>query len=191
MASFNPYHEGAFMYPYNAHGYWSDQSVPLLHFNNMVDDSLNMIDYTQYHSNTSIFSFPTIVPSYLPPYAHPPPLQSSNPQPSIHQPIFNAPIGSNSYYPLPAWEPPPIHLSAEPRASLSTSASMTTTTNSTIAHTATQSVSQTTSISKRARFACSSCGKRCTDRPRAEICFNNHIRVKPFACNGDCGITGW
>ncbi|PVG03644.1 hypothetical protein CPB86DRAFT_378813 [Serendipita vermifera] len=41
-----------------------------------------------------------------------------------------------------------------------------------------------------ARFACSTCGKTFTSRPRADTCLFNHMGIKPFTCNGGCGLFG-
>ncbi|PVG03646.1 hypothetical protein CPB86DRAFT_664003, partial [Serendipita vermifera] len=48
-------------------------------------------------------------------------------------------------------------------------------------------VASTSSTSQRAKFPCASCGKMCTNRPRADTCLFNHFGLKPFACSGACG----
>ncbi|PVF91958.1 hypothetical protein CPB86DRAFT_718430 [Serendipita vermifera] len=46
------------------------------------------------------------------------------------------------------------------------------------------------SQAQRPRFACSICPKTFSSRVRAETCLNNHMNIKPFACNGICGVIG-
>jgi hypothetical protein len=41
------------------------------------------------------------------------------------------------------------------------------------------------------RFACATCPKTFSSQSRADTCLFNHMNIKPFACNGDCGLVGW
>jgi hypothetical protein len=53
------------------------------------------------------------------------------------------------------------------------------------------SAMSSTSLAQRPRFPCGFCFKPLSSRSRADTCFFNHIGIKPFACNGACGMIGW
>jgi hypothetical protein len=48
-----------------------------------------------------------------------------------------------------------------------------------------------TNQDQRAKFACGVCSRTFNIRSRAETCQFNHVGIKPFACNGACGLEDW
>jgi hypothetical protein len=48
-----------------------------------------------------------------------------------------------------------------------------------------------TSQDQQAKFACGVCSRAFNIRSRAETCQFNHVGIKPFVCNGACGLVDW
>jgi hypothetical protein len=46
-------------------------------------------------------------------------------------------------------------------------------------------------VIRRKNFLCSICGNTFNRRPRAEACLFKHLGIKPYPCNGTCGLVGW
>ncbi|PVF91954.1 hypothetical protein CPB86DRAFT_667438, partial [Serendipita vermifera] len=80
--------------------------------------------------------------------------------------------------------PPTGHNASAPMQASTTSAATTLTSMTP------QVPSSTPSQVQRPRFACSLCPKTFSSRSRADTCFYNHMDMKPFACNGVCGMIG-
>jgi hypothetical protein len=57
--------------------------------------------------------------------------------------------------------------------------------------TSTAALTTSDSAIRRKNFLCSICGKTFNRRPRAETCLFKHLGIKPYACNGTCGLIGW
>jgi hypothetical protein len=167
----------------NAYVYGESQSPSLS--SNIVND-MNAMYHAHPQNDIGIVSFSTPIPSYTPPAPLDP---LCNFQPGLTpQPFFpnhNIPYPIS---PVSALHAPSHHPSTVLAPSLVQLAQVTTPiTTSTF----TPSQTSTSLTSQRAKFPCPSCGKLCTSRPRANTCFFNHVGVKPFACNGDCGIASW
>jgi hypothetical protein len=188
MSSFDLYHSELTTCVHHSDGHWNDESQPprvLSTANNM-----NAIYYAHPQNDTGTFPRLTQMTSFSPPYALSIPSNTlSNLQPSFTpQPfLYNH---NTSYPPYPASL---RHIPAHNPFTAPTSSFVQPTPE--IAFT-TPSASvppqvHTSSTSQRAKFPCTLCGKLCTSRPRADTCFFNHVGLKPFACNGDCGRANW
>ncbi|PVF91957.1 hypothetical protein CPB86DRAFT_258903 [Serendipita vermifera] len=94
------------------------------------------------------------------------------------------------HYGLPSSWGPLIH---HPPSGYSPSVPMQTpTTNSAAVSTSMspQAAAPSPSQVQRPRFACSICPKTFSSRVRADTCLYKHMDMKPFACNGICGVMG-
>jgi hypothetical protein len=158
---------------------------------NMVE-SMRMVDYNHIQDNVGFDSFSNEMP-FSPPTHHD---NSSSPLQASSSPH----LGHVSWYPLDLsvsssssdlpFTPttPSHHVPSTSTTSPPVSAPPTDNTT-TVATTAITAPAHSTS--QRAKFACTICGKMCTSRPRADTCFFKHMGIKPFACNGDCGVAHW
>jgi hypothetical protein len=102
------------------------------------------------------------------------------------QEIVNDP---NSYGPPFMWNGSSPYPSTELNAPALMSAPMTTCTTTPTLMLPVMTPPGTSQVQR--RFACVACPKTFTSQSRADTCLFNHMSIKPFACNGACGIVGW
>jgi hypothetical protein len=114
---------------------------------------------------------------------------SSNAQSSSHLPFFPNYIGDFGPSDIPnMWNNSINGLSTEQGV---TTSSPTSITSSKYPLMVAPNILSTAIKTQGTRFACSICGKTFTSRPRADTCSFNHLGIKPFGCNGVCGLIYW
>ncbi|PVG03655.1 hypothetical protein CPB86DRAFT_379229 [Serendipita vermifera] len=187
MAFHYPHHNALTSYTSNGpHGHWNDyETMPQTHSNDAASNLGVFYAHTQpsigivtFNTLPSSFSLPHPPAGSLHPSCDPPPnpiFQSvqSIPVDSGH---YTPSIGVNVFGPQPRVEPTPSS-SAPVAANIPTI-------------NATPIVTPAATPYSRAKFACPSCGKMFTSRPRAFTCILNHMGAKPFACHGTRGLVG-
>jgi hypothetical protein len=190
MALYRPHHGDVLPRTHHGGGHQSGNTMYQPYPPNIVE-SKNMFGHTHTQDNGGPNPFSSAGPSFSPTHDG-----SSSPLQALSSPH----LGHVSWYPLgtsfdsiPSNPPltssiPPHHPSTALTASPSMSAPPTAVTT---AASITPITTPAHSTSQRAKFACTICGKMCTSRPRADTCFFNHMGIKPFACNGDCGVAHW
>jgi hypothetical protein len=185
MASCTHHHNNSLLN--TQHSYddrWNDESMTP----NDAVYNINIVYHAHSEIDTDLDFFQNIAPSYpLSHFVPVPPKPSPNPQLSPFHPFRPSNSNCLSPYSSPPWDVP-AHNSPD---TLEQSTFFPLPSALSTLSVATPTVNSRVSISQRAKHPCSFCGKLCTSRPRADTCLFNHIGIKPFACDGSCGVPGW
>ncbi|PVG03656.1 hypothetical protein CPB86DRAFT_810721 [Serendipita vermifera] len=185
MTYYHPHHSDLDVSLHRRHGQWNDGSMVSPGPNTV--GGMNAANYSLLQGDVGFHCFPNAVPHFSASHhgvssvpIHIPSDLPSNPS-SLHH------CFESSYHGQPfQWANSTHHSPSGPTLPSAVPAP---TNNLATPPTLTPVIVPSTNPSQRAKFACPSCGKLCTSRPRAYTCFLNHIGSKPFSCNGTCGLV--